>query len=115
MSEFRIQRAEKLIQEEISKMIVTGKIKDPRVNRLVSITRVTVSSDLGYAKIYVSGYCSEKEVEKSVSALNHGVGFIQGAIGKKLKTRLTPKLTFIRDDSLREGFEINRIIEDNLS
>ena len=55
MSEFRIQRAEKLIQEEISKMIVTGKIKDPRVNRLVSITRVTVSSDLGYAKIYVSG------------------------------------------------------------
>ena len=115
MSEFRIQRAEKLIQEEISKMIVTGKIKDPRVNKLLSITRVTVSSDLGYGKIYVSGYCSEKEIDKSVSALNHAVGFIQGAIGRKLKTRLTPKLTFFRDDSLKEGFEINRIIEDNLS
>ena len=115
MSEFRIQRAEKIIQEEVSKMIVTGKIKDPRVNKLVSITRVTVSSDLGYAKLYVSGFCSEKEVDKTVSALNHAVGFIQGTIGKKLKTRLTPKLTFFRDDSLKEGFEINRIIEDNLS
>ena len=115
MSEFRIQRAEKIIQEEISKMVVTGKIKDPRVNKLISVTRVTVSSDLGYGKIYISGYCSEKEVERSVAALNHAVGFIQGTIGKKLKTRLTPKLKFFKDDSLREGFEINRIIEDNLS
>ncbi len=115
MSEFRIQRAEKLIHEEISKMVITGKIKDPRVNRLISITRVKISSDLGYGKIFVSGFCSDKEVERSVAALNHAVGFIQGLIGKKLKTRLTPRLKFFKDDSLKEGFEINRIIEDNLS
>ncbi len=115
MSEFRIQRAEKIIQEEIGKMIVTGKIKDPRINRLISVSRVSVSKDLGYGKVYISGFCSEKEVEKSVAALNHAVGFIQGTIGKKLKTRLTPRLKFFKDDSLREGFEINRIIEDNLS
>lgn len=115
MSEFRIKRAEKIILEEVSKMIVTGKIKDPRVNSLISLTRVTLSKDIGYAKIYVSGFCTEKQVEKSVEALNHAVGFIQGIIGKKLKTRLTPRLKFFKDDSLKDGFEVNRIIEDNLS
>ncbi len=115
MSEFRIQRAERIIHEEINKMIVTGKIKDPRVNKLVSVSRVNVSSDLGYGKIYVSGLCSEKNIDKSILALNHAVGFIQGVIGKKLKTRLTPKLVFFKDDSLKAGFEINRIIEENLN
>jgi ribosome-binding factor A len=115
MSEFRIQRAEKIILEEISKMIVTGKIKDPRVNSLISLTRVTLSKDIGYAKIYVSGFCSEKQVEKSVDALNHAVGFIQGVIGKKLKTRLTPRLKFVKDDSLKNGFDVTKIIEDNFT
>ncbi len=115
MSEFRIQRAEKIILEEISKLVVTGKIKDPRINRLISIIRVTVSRDLGYGKIYISGYCSDKEIDNSVSALNHASGYIQGIIAKKLNTRLTPRLSFFRDDSLKEGFEINKIIEDNLN
>ncbi|MDX9802273.1 MAG: 30S ribosome-binding factor RbfA [Spirochaetia bacterium] len=114
MGEFRLLRAEKLIQEELGNMILQDRIKDPRVNKLIYISSVKLSADMSFARISVSGYCPEKQTLQSVEALNHGAGFIQGIIGKKLKTRLTPKLRFIYDSSLKDGFEMNRFIEDNL-
>lgn len=115
MAEFRLLRAEKIIQEEISKLILQDKIKDPRINKLIFISYVKISPDMSYAKVAVSGYCTEKSILKTVEGLNHAAGFIQGAIGKKLKTRLTPKLNFYYDSSIKEGFEINKLIEDSLS
>ncbi|MCL2294771.1 MAG: 30S ribosome-binding factor RbfA [Spirochaetes bacterium] len=115
MAEFRLLRAEKIIQEEISKLILQDKIKDPRINKLVFISNVKISPDMGYAKVAVSGYCKEKDILKTVEGLNSAAGFIQGTIGKKIKTRLTPKLTFFYDNSIKEGFEINKLIEDTLS
>ncbi|MFW5769333.1 MAG: 30S ribosome-binding factor RbfA, partial [Spirochaetota bacterium] len=52
---------------------------------------------------------------EAVDALNHASGFVQKQLGKKLKTRNTPKLTFIADTSVKEGFRINKLIEDSLS
>jgi len=115
MAEFRLRRAEKIIQEEISMLILQDKIKDPRINKLVHISYVKVSHDMGHARISVSGCCKKKEILKSVEGLNSAAGFIQAVIGKKLKTRLTPKLNFYFDDSIKEGFEINKLIEDTLS
>ena len=115
MAEFRLLRAEKIIQQELGKMILQEKIKDPRINKLIFISHVKISPDMGYARISVSGYCDEKQAIKSVEALNHAAGFIQGLIGKKLKTRLTPRLSFHHDTSIKEGFEINKLITDNLN
>ena len=115
MAEFRLLRAEKIIQEEISKLILQDKIKDPRISKHIFISHVKISTDIGYAKVAVSGYCKEKEILKTVEGLNHAAGFIQGMIGKKLKTRLTPKINFYYDNSIKEGFEINKLIEESLS
>jgi ribosome-binding factor A len=115
MAEFRLLRAEKIIQEEISKLIFQDKIKDPRISKLTFISHVKISPDMGYAKIAISGYCKEKEILKTVEGLNNAAGFIQGVLGKKIKTRLTPKLSFFYDNSIKEGFEINKLIEDTLS
>ncbi len=115
MGEIRLLRAEKLIQEELARMILQDKIKDPRINKLIFISHVKISPDMGHARVSVSGYCTEKQAIKSVEALNHAAGFLQGLIGKKLKTRLTPRLTFYHDTSIKEGFEINRLIEENLN
>ena len=115
MAEFRLRRAEKIIQEEISMLILKDKIKDPRINKLVHISHVKISPDMGHARISVSGFCKEKEISKTVDGLNSAAGFIQSIIGKKLKTRLTPKLDFHFDNSIKEGFEINKLIEDTLT
>jgi len=107
----RTKRVGNLIRDLVSSLIMKGVVKDPRVNTLITITDVAVSSDLAYAKLYVSSFESDSKVEKAVDALNHAAGFIQRSISKDLKMRVTPKLKFIADTSIRKGFEINEKID----
>lgn len=111
MSEFRLQRVENMIREMVSEMILKGVIKDPRISHLVSISRVDVSKDLSYAKIFISGFENEKKIISSVDALNHASGFIQNKLGKKMHTRTTPKLKFIFDSSIKDGFEMTKKLD----
>lgn len=92
-------------------MILGEEVKDPRVNTFLSITGVQVSKDLAYAKVFVSSFESEAVLDEAVLALNHAAGFIQGRIGRRLRLRVTPKLRFHADLSIRDGFEITRKIE----
>ena len=108
MGSFRLVRLGEQIREEISKMILSGQITDPRVSTFLSINRVDVSGDLGYAKVYVSSFMSGKETEKGVRGLQSAAGFIQSTIGRKLTIRQFPKLTFIADSSIKEAFEMVR-------
>lgn len=111
MSEMRTKRVESLIRDLVSSLIMKGIIKDPRVSTLITVTSVEVSSDLAYAKLYISSFESEHKTEKAVEALNHAAGFIQKNISRDLKMRVTPRLRFIVDTSIRKGFEINEKID----
>ncbi|AEE17387.1 30S ribosome-binding factor RbfA [Treponema brennaborense] len=112
MSSFRLIRLGEQIREEISRMILTRQIKDPRVSTFLSVNRVDVSGDLGYAKVYVSSFMSVKETENGVKGLQNAAGFIQSTIAKKLTIRQFPKLSFILDQSIKEGFEMVRKLND---
>ena len=114
MSEVQRERIKTRIIEAVSMMIISGEIKDPRLNTLCSITDCTLSPDYAYATLYVSSPFSDGSVEKSVKALNSASSFIQGRLGKILKTRNTPVLTFRRDDSYREAERINRLIDEEM-
>ena len=104
MGEFRLIRLGEQIRGEISKMLLSGQIKDPRVSSFLSINRVDVSADLGYAKVFVSSFLSDAQLEKGVAGLNSAAGFIQSSIAKKLRIRQFPKLTFVVDSGMKEGF-----------
>jgi ribosome-binding factor A len=111
MGEFRLDRLGEQIREEISALILGGRVKDPRVSTFLSITRVEVSGDLGYAKVYVSSFLSPQETKQGVRGLESAAGFIQTTLSKKLRLRQFPKLSFIFDESIREGFEMVKKID----
>ena len=104
MSEFRLTRLGEQVREEISQMIIRQQIKDPRVSTFLSINRVEITSDLSYGKVYVSSFMSHKETLKGVKGLESAAGFIQTKLSKKLRLRQFPRLTFIMDSSIEEGF-----------
>jgi ribosome-binding factor A len=108
----RLRRIESTIRQEIGMMILQGFIKDPRVSEALTITRVVVSKDIGYAKVYVSSLSGEASLESGVNALNHAAGFIQVRIGKQLKTKNTPRLRFFGDHSIEDGVEMTRKLEE---
>ena len=110
MGEFRLAKLGEQIRGEISNLICTQKVKDPRVSTFLTINRVEIAADLAYAKVYVSSFLPEGQIEKGVAGLNSAAGFIQSSIAKKLTIRKFPKLTFIADNSIKEGFEmVNRL------
>ncbi|MDC7239347.1 MAG: 30S ribosome-binding factor RbfA [Spirochaetales bacterium] len=106
-----MKRVESLIREQIGTLIMNQELKDPRINTLLSITSVKVSNDLSSAKVFVSGLEGEARLKKSVAALNHAAGFIQNRIGKQIRMRLTPKLYFTPDTSVRDGYMMNQKID----
>ena len=106
MGEFRLAKLGEQIRGEIAQLISTQKIKDPRVSTFLTINRVEVAADLAYAKVYVSSFLPEGQILKAVAGLNSAAGFIQSSIAKKLTIRKFPKLTFIADTSIKEGFEM---------
>ncbi len=115
MGEFRMLKLGEQIRDEISKLIMLQKVKDPRVSTFLSINRVEVAKDLAYAKVYVSSFLNESQVKKGVEGLNSVAGFIQSSIAKKLSIYKFPRLTFIEDSSIKEGFDmvnkLNRLEE----
>jgi len=127
MDEIRRRRVEEQLRDVIASLIMGGQVKDPRVGPLVSVTRVEAARDLSAARVFVSTFAgpsaeggegpagSGEELDAAVRGLQSAAGFIQSQVARRMKTRLTPKLTFIGDKGIREGFELNERMKDILS
>ncbi len=111
MNEKRVNRISEEIKKIISELLYNG-LKDPRISQMTSITRVEVTRDLRYAKIYVSVFGNKEEKESSIDGLNSAKGFIRKEIGNKIDIRYIPEPIFILDESIEEGIRMSKLIED---
>ena len=108
MASNRIGRINEEIQRELSGLL--RNLKDPRVQGLISITRVDASADLKYAKVYVS-VLDKNDADQVVKGLKSAAGYLRRELGHELSLRSTPELQFLRDDSMAKGARILEIIE----
>lgn len=104
----RSDRIASQIQRELASL-VQNEVKDPRLSS-PSILDVEVTRDLSQAKVYFS-VLNPDDAEQSLKALNHASGFMQREIGKVLKSRITPRLKFIYDDSNIRGRTLSELID----
>ena len=107
----RIERVNSLIRREISELI-QHQIKDPRLGTLVSVTAVNTTSDLKYAKVFVSSICSQEEKQKILNVLTGASGFFRKELTRELKLRHIPELSFHWDDSIERGDRLSRLIDE---
>lgn len=106
----RSHRVGEQIQKEISALILKG-LKDPRVG-FVTITAVEVSRDLHYARIFFTVIGDERARRESERGLNSALPYLRREIGKRLRLRLVPELTFEYDTSLEYGNRIESLLRD---
>ena len=104
----RTRRIAEEIRKIVSTMLING-IKDPRINSLVSVTDVEVTSDLSYAYIYVSILGGDEE--STLDGLKSACGYIRREVGKNIKIRHTPEIIFKIDDSLLKGMYMDELIK----
>lgn len=108
-SEQRAIRVGELVREEVALLLSKG-VKDPRVG-FVSVIHVKMSSDLGYANVYISLYGSDKEKRDSLIGLKQSAGWIRRELGKRLRLRLTPEVRFFEDTTLDEVYRLDEVIK----
>jgi ribosome-binding factor A len=104
----RSDRLGELILAEISELIARD-IKDPRIG-FVTFTRVEMSDDLRYAKVFASILGSEQEKARTLQGLSSATGYIPRHLGRALHLRYTPELTFLIDESLEHGAKIAQLL-----
>ena len=110
------------LAEEIRK--ITGnmllfELKDPRLKgKMVSVSGVDVSDDGSYATVYlsvlgksISEDADEKEKDDILKAMKSASGVIRREIGKNIKLRHVPELSFKIDNSIEYGRHMSKIID----
>jgi len=88
--------------------IIQIKVKNPHLGFL-SIPEVKVSNDFSYAKVYVSFFKKEDEIE-GLKVLEHSKGFIRSELAKCLDTRRCPELRFEVDNSYEREQRITELL-----
>jgi ribosome-binding factor A len=111
-SSLRLKRIGDRIKQEISEMLVTGQISDPRIGS-VFITDVTVDRELYFANIYVSSLDGQDVAENILQGLEHASGFLRSKLADRIELRVFPKLRFFWDETPERAEKIERML-DNL-
>ncbi len=78
---------------------------------MTSVTHVDVNRDLSIAKVYVTILGTDEERELSLRALRSAATHMQITISHRIEIRKMPRLTFILDDQLQTGADMNQLID----
>ena len=106
----RIGRIDEEYRKELSQ-IIGYELKNPNVTGMISVTKVKVTPDLKYAKVYVS-ILNPKNIKETMDGLKKSSGFIRSELAKRINLRNTPELVFEIDDSMEYGAKIDSILKE---
>lgn len=101
-----------IIQNDIADILQRAATDGGLKGTLLSITKVSVTTDLSIAKVYVSVFPS-KEAEKLMNGIQSNRALIKHELAQRTKNQLrrVPELTFFLDDSLEYIEKIERSLK----
>ena len=106
----RTLKAAEAIREVVA-MAILAEIKDPRV-RNATVTRVEVSGDMRYAKVFVTVMGDQTQEQLTLRGLQSAAGFLQTKCAKRIDTRYTPRLQFQIDEGVKKSLEVTQILKE---
>ena len=106
----RMGRIDEEYRKELSQ-IIGFELKNSNITGMISVTKVKVTSDLKYAKVYVSIFNS-KNIKDTMEGLKKSSGFIRTELAKRINLRNTPEIKFILDQSIEYGINMSKLIDE---
>ena len=106
----RTERIEEEIKKVVSK-VIGQELKDPRLTGLISVTKVSVTKDLKYCKVFVS-MLGTNNIDEAMNALKSGSGIVRKEIGNNIRMHSTPEVIFEFDNSIEYGAHIQNVINE---
>ena len=105
----RMARVTQQFTQEIA-LIIQRELQDPRVG-FVTITRVELSKDLRYAKVFFSYLGNEADRARSHDALERSARYIHGLLKKRFRLKIIPMLRFHYDASIEGAITFSDTLE----
>lgn len=99
------------VQHELSN-IIRNEIKDPRISTMTSVVAVEVTSDLKYAKAYISVLGTDEERADTLKGLKSAEGYIRRQLASSINLRNTPQINFVMDQSIEYGVNMSKMIDE---
>ena len=106
------QRSNQVAEElrKIISMILLEDLHDPRIG-FVTITRIELTDDLRFAKVFYSIFGSEQQKKGTEEALAQNLKAIKHLAIQKINMRYATEMRFELDRSLDYGFKIDEILK----
>ena len=98
--------------QRIVAVVLPREVADPRVDGLVTVTRVDVSPDLREAKVWLSVLAAKRPAATVIEGIQSAGRRIQSEVAEKLALRYMPRLTYHLDESLKKEAEILKKIDE---
>jgi len=102
----RADRVAERIQAELSEIIARD-VQDPRIG-FVTIMKVTVTNDLGLARIFIHAGADQKKV---LVGLRKATGFIRSTLAARMALRRVPSLVFLIDTQTDKTTHLLNLLE----
>ena len=104
----KFERINSELRKQIS-LVIGSEMKDPRVSeRIVGVTKVSVTPDLRFAKVYLSVFGEDRE--EIFSVIRSSAGFIRARLRERVDMRLVPELHFVLDNTELRAAGIEKIL-----
>lgn len=100
---FKKEKYEERLLNEVNGLL-RSTIKDARLSK-VSVTKVELSPDYGYATVYWDTYDAHTRGDAK-TAISAAAGKIRSELAKILEVRHVPSLTFVYDNQFEEEKKI---------
>ena len=111
MSKLREARIDGEFRRALGELLLT-ELKDPRMSKMTSVSKVSVTQDLKYAKVYVSIYDTPEKVASTMEALESAELFLRAKLNEMIRLRRMPVMTFVHDDSIEYSAKISKLIDE---
>lgn len=111
-------RRPEIVGDEIQKIIsgiISGKLNDPRVPLMTTVTAVKMSKDLSHATVFISVFGDERTKKEAMDAIDHAKGFIRYETVQQINLRVAPELHFKLDNTLDEAERMDALIKKTIA
>jgi ribosome-binding factor A len=103
------------VRAVVGEVIARQEIKDPRVRGagLITVTHVRLSGDLRHAcALFTVHGAGEAELVRVREGLDHASSYFRHAIGRRLRTKVTPHLTFEIDRVFEKASRVEELLRE---
>ena len=109
---YRIAKVSSLLKKEITLILQNDLENDLLKSNYIHISKIDLTGDLQFCKIYVTSNSNEEIRKEIVDNLNLAKNFIRHTLGQRIEMRRVPEIAFKDDNVLEKGLSVLKLLEE---